>query len=72
MDKLAEIMAAKRREIEPRLREVSEAELAAFAGRRRGAGFIESLRQPGCLSVIAEIKRRSPSAGDIKAGMNAG
>jgi indole-3-glycerol phosphate synthase len=72
MDKLAEIMAHKRREIEPRLRPVRERELARFAERPRpGPGFAQALDQPGRLGVIAEIKRRSPSAGEIKAGADA-
>jgi len=72
MDKLAEIMAHKRREIEPRLRPVRERDLARFAeAQRPGPGFAQSLNQPGRLGVIAEIKRRSPSAGEIKAGADA-
>ena len=67
MDKLAEIMAHKRREIEPRLRPVRERELARFAeAKPPGPGFAQALDQPGRLGVIAEIKRRSPSAGAIK------
>ncbi len=66
-DKLAEIMAFKRREIASRIRRVSEAELArldAFLPRPRP--FADALRRPdGRLAVVAEIKRRSPSAGDI-------
>ena len=72
MDKLAEIMAHKRREIEPRLRPVRERELARLGeSKRPGPGFAQALNQPGRLGVIAEIKRRSPSAGDIKAGADA-
>jgi len=72
MDKLAEIMAHKRREIEPRLRPVRERDLARFAERPRPEpSFAQALNQPGRLGVIAEIKRRSPSAGDIKAGADA-
>jgi indole-3-glycerol phosphate synthase len=72
-DRLSEIMAWKRREIAPRLRAVSVAELE-----RRGAalarppGFARALRRAdGRLAVIAEIKRRSPSAGEIVAGASA-
>jgi indole-3-glycerol phosphate synthase len=69
-DKLTEIMAWKRGEIAPLLREVAEAELArADAACPRAPSFATALRRAdGHLAVIAEIKRRSPSAGDIKAG----
>ncbi|HWA10820.1 MAG TPA: indole-3-glycerol phosphate synthase TrpC [Opitutaceae bacterium] len=69
-DKLTEIMAWKRQEIAPRLRVVSEAELArAAAASPRPPSFAAALRRAdGTLAVIGEIKRRSPSAGDIKAG----
>jgi indole-3-glycerol phosphate synthase len=69
-DKLTEIMAWKRREIAPLLREVSEAELARLdASLPRPPSFARALRRAdGTLAVISEIKRRSPSAGDIKAG----
>lgn len=69
-DKLTEIMAWKRREIAPLLRPVSETELAQLdAALPRPPSFAAALRRPdGQLAVIAEIKRRSPSAGDIKAG----
>ncbi|MBC2595303.1 indole-3-glycerol-phosphate synthase [Ruficoccus amylovorans] len=66
MDKLTEIMAHTREQLAPRLRPVSEAELARFGERpRTGPGFIESLAKAPGLGVIAEIKRRSPSAGQI-------
>lgn len=69
-DKLTEIMAWKRREISSSLRAVSEAELArADRATPRAPSFAGALRRPdGTLAVISEIKRRSPSAGDIKAG----
>ena len=69
-DKLTEIMAWKRREIAPLLRAVSLSELTQLdAALPRPPSFAAALRRPGGeLAVIAEIKRRSPSAGDIKAG----
>jgi len=72
-DKLTEIMAWKRREIAPLVRVVSEAELARLdAAQPRPPSFAAALRRgDGQLAVIGEIKRRSPSAGDIKAGASA-
>jgi indole-3-glycerol phosphate synthase len=69
-DKLTEIMAWKRQEIAPRLREVSLGELAArHAALPAPPPFGAALRRAdGRLAVISEIKRRSPSAGDIRAG----
>ena len=69
-DKLTEIMAWKRREIAPLLRDVSLDELSRLnAALPRPPSFAGALRRAdGQLAVIAEIKRRSPSAGDIKAG----
>ena len=72
-DKLTEIMAWKRQEIAPRLRAVSETELArADASLPRPPSFAAALRRDdGRLAVISEIKRRSPSAGEIKTGASA-
>ena len=74
MDKLTEIMAHKRREIAPLLRPVTDAELVrAGAAAPRPPPFAHALqRADGRLAVIAEIKRRSPSAGEIRAGVSAG
>lgn len=68
-DQLTEIMAHKRREIAPLLRPVFPEELAALHARLpRPPSFAAALRRAdGRLAVIAEIKRRSPSAGAIKA-----
>lgn len=68
-DKLDEIMAWKRREIAPLVRPVPEVELAQLdASLPRAPSFATALRRTdGKLAIIAEIKRRSPSAGDIAA-----
>ncbi|MFP4281214.1 MAG: indole-3-glycerol phosphate synthase TrpC [Verrucomicrobiota bacterium] len=72
MDKLAEIMAAKRREVATRQRPVRDAELARFnVPGRPGTSFAAALQRPSGLAVIAEIKRRSPSAGAIADAINA-
>ena len=73
MDKLTEIMAHKRHEIAPLLRPVFTDELAALnASLPRPPSFRAALRRTdGRLAVIAEIKRRSPSAGAIKEGASA-
>lgn len=72
-DKLTEIMEWKRREIAPLVRAVSEAELSrAHAQTPAVPSFAQALRRAdGTLAVISEIKRRSPSAGEIKAGASA-
>ena len=72
-DKLLEIMAWKRREVAARARAVSETELAGLdASLPKPPPFASALRRPdGALAVIAEIKRRSPSAGTIKEGADA-
>jgi indole-3-glycerol phosphate synthase len=66
-DKLVEIMEWKRKEVAARTRPVSEQELSRLdASTPRPPSFAEALRRKdGALAVIAEIKRRSPSAGDI-------
>ncbi|HSY53097.1 MAG TPA: indole-3-glycerol phosphate synthase TrpC [Opitutaceae bacterium] len=72
-DKLTEIMAHKRREIAPLVRPVSEDELARLdATLPRPPSFATALRRTdGRLAVIAEIKRRSPSAGEIRQNADA-
>lgn len=73
MDKLTEIMTHKRREIAPLLRPVFADELRAINRRLpRPPSFLSALRRPdGRLAVIAEIKRRSPSAGVIRENASA-
>src|SRR5579863_3268352 len=72
-DKLTEIMAWKRAEIASRLRPVAEGELARLdASLPRPPSMLAALaRSDRGLAVIAEIKRRSPSAGEIAAGASA-
>jgi len=72
-DKLTEIMTHKRREIAPLLRPVFAAELQEINRRLpRPPSFLSALRRPdGRLAIISEIKRRSPSAGAIKADASA-
>jgi len=73
MDKLTEIMAHKRREIAPLLRPVFTDEIAALhRSLPRPPSFLQALkRADDRLAVIAEIKRRSPSAGTIRANVSA-
>jgi indole-3-glycerol phosphate synthase len=73
MDKLTEIMMHKRHEIAPLLRPVFIDELIELnAMLPRPPSFLQALRRPdGQLAVIAEIKRRSPSAGVISANTGA-
>jgi len=66
-DILAEIMENKRREVALRERKITSAELATLSRiRRSGMSFYDALKNPEHLSIIAEIKRKSPSAGAIK------
>ena len=66
MDKLAEIMAHKREELAPRIRPVHDEDFISFGERRENRhAFRDALASPDELSVISEIKRRSPSAGEI-------
>lgn len=73
MDKLTEIMAHKRREIAPLLRPVFPDEIAAACAHLPAPpSFAAALRRRDRkLAVIAEIKRRSPSAGAISEGASA-
>ena len=58
-------MEWKRKEIAPKIRPVTERELNQLGERLQGkTSFYEALAKPN-LSVIAEIKRKSPSAGMI-------
>jgi len=66
MDKLTEIMAWKRKEIQDSIRPVREQELARFQQLNQDQpSFCTSLQASSRLAIIGEIKRKSPSAGDI-------
>ena len=66
MDKLSEIMAAKRHAYRNLIRPVRDSELERLAQMQKQSGsFYDALARKDQLSVIAEIKRKSPSAGQI-------
>ena len=68
MNVLEKIVAGTREDVRRRRAEVPLSELeAALAGRGDDRPFSEALTPPG-VSVIAEHKRRSPSAGTIREG----
>jgi indole-3-glycerol phosphate synthase len=72
MNRLEPILAATREEVARRRRALREAEVERVGRERLEAGdlrpFMDALRKPG-LSLIAEHKRRSPSAGVIREGV---
>lgn len=61
-DLLAEIIAAKRVEVQDRRSRAPEAELSRAAGKRVPRGFRSQLKRPG-RAIIAEMKKASPSRG---------
>ncbi|MBA4187972.1 MAG: indole-3-glycerol phosphate synthase TrpC [Planctomycetaceae bacterium] len=64
---LDRIVETKQREIEAAKRVVSEAELERrVANLAPTRDFSAAIRQPGCITVIAEVKKASPSAGIIR------
>ncbi|MBV9169989.1 MAG: indole-3-glycerol phosphate synthase TrpC [Chloroflexi bacterium] len=65
------ILANTRRELEERKQRVPLSELARAASDARAPlAFAPALRAPG-VSIIAEVKRRSPSGGEIRPGASA-
>src|SRR3954471_8926339 len=69
MSSLEELVAGAREDARRRQEEVPLETLRARLGTREGARpFNEALVRPG-LSLIAEFKRRSPSAGDLRPGV---
>lgn len=72
MNKLIEIIEWKRKEIESLIRPVKDDELIRFlASNKAGLSFHQVLSSPERLSVIAEIKRSSPSVGNFAVDINA-
>jgi indole-3-glycerol phosphate synthase len=69
-NKLDEIMARKRAEVRDRQRPVREAELARFRSGEAGR-LARALRSSETLGVVAEIKRKSPSAGVLSDSLDA-
>src|SRR3954453_6767516 len=70
MGMIEELVAGARAGVERRRGEVPMEDLEhRLADRPEQRPFGEALVRPG-LSVIAEFKRRSPSAGEIRAGVN--
>ncbi len=67
MSLLERIVDSTREDVRRRRREVPLAELEARLQARDDRPFSEALTRPG-VSLIAEHKRRSPSAGEIRAG----
>jgi indole-3-glycerol phosphate synthase len=65
---IEQLIAGARQGVEARRRQLPQAELESqLAARGEDRPFSEALVRPG-LSLIAEFKRRSPSAGEIAAG----
>ena len=70
MNELERIVEQTRSEVQRRKRDVPLAELERAVAGRDDRPFSEALTRPG-VSVIAEHKRRSPSAGELRADADA-
>lgn len=68
---LAEIVDTKRAELAALAPRANELE-AALSTARAPRDFLDALGRPGTVSLIAECKRRSPGAGDIRPDLDAG
>jgi len=68
---LDRIVPAVVRRLEERKRRRPQAELEAMTAPDRGGSFAAALREPG-VSLIAEVKRSSPSKGPIRPGLEVG
>jgi len=68
---LDRIVPAVVRRLEERKRRQSQADLEAMTAPDREGSFAAALREPG-LSLIAEVKRSSPSKGPIRPGLRVG
>jgi indole-3-glycerol phosphate synthase len=72
MNKLEEIVAYKRIEVAEAKKSHSIAQLErALKERPQPRNFRQAIHRPGKLSLIAEVKRASPSAGAIRSGADA-
>jgi indole-3-glycerol phosphate synthase len=69
---IEQLISAAREGVDERRRQVAQADLESqLHGRGEDRPFNEALVRPG-LSLIAEFKRRSPSAGEISVGADVG
>lgn len=67
VDKLEEILLSRKRQVARDKEKVSFSEMERLAQEQRApANFYDTLNQPKRITVIAEMKRRSPSAGAIR------
>ena len=70
-DILSEIEEKTRSDLKKRIREVSIAELESFPQfEKQRLSFKDALKNDNAISVVAEIKKASPSKGEIRADFN--